>query len=68
MLSDLNKIDWNFVYQLDNVNTIWRYISDNLRNVFDKHAHEIEKRVKGRPYPWINNKLSDCLNKCDQIL
>ena len=68
MLSDLRRVDWDLLYKLENVNTAWKFISDNLRKFFNKHAPKIEKRVKGRPCPWITNEFADCMNKRDQLL
>ena len=68
MLSDLCRVDWDLLYKLENVNTTWKFISDNLRKNFKKHAPKIEKRVKGRLCPWTINEVADCLNKRDQLL
>ena len=68
MLSDLCRVDWNLLYKLENVKTTWKFISDNLRKNFNKHAPKIEKRVKGRLSPWITNEIADCMNKRNQLL
>ena len=46
MLSDFLRVGWDLLYKLENVNTAWEFIGDNLGKNFNKHAPKIEKRVK----------------------
>ena len=41
---------------------------DPRLEIFEKHAPPIEKRVKGRPCPWMNNELKTTLNRRDVLL
>ena len=58
MLSGLRTGDCDLLYKLENVNTAWKFITDNLRKKFNKHAPKIEKKSKRKTVP-LDNKW-DC--------
>ena len=68
----LNKsfenVNWNAVYQSDDINTCLRHFNETVQNVFDQHAPQLEKRVKGRKCPWITIELKRKMNNRDRVL
>ena len=46
MLSDLGRVDWDLLYKQDNVNTTWKFISNNLRKIFEKFLRSIHQKLK----------------------
>ena len=46
MLSDLGRVDWDLLYKQDNVNTAWKFISNNLRKIFEKFLRSIHQKFK----------------------
>ena len=46
MLSDLGRVDWDLLYKQDNVNTAWKFISNNLRKIFEKFLRSIHQKLK----------------------
>ena len=43
MLSDLRRVDWDLLYKLENVNTAWKFISDNLRKFLTNMHQKLKK-------------------------
>ena len=52
--SDVAKIDWSPVYDATDVDLAVQYFTSSLQLVFETHAPHIEKRVRGRPCPWLD--------------
>ena len=53
---DLITTNWSSVYNTRNV------------SIFQTHAPLINKRIKGRPCPWLNPALKNIMNSRDKIL
>ena len=45
-----------------------QYFTSSLQLVFETHAPHIEKRVKGRPCPWLDIDTKKLMNRRDQTL
>ena len=45
-----------------------QYFTSSLQLLFETHAPHIEKRVKGRPCPWLNIDTKKLMNRRDQTL
>lgn len=68
LVNDIRQIDWSYVYNSNEVNKSVEYLSTQLKNAFDKHAPLIEKRVRGKPCPWIDEPLKRQMNARDRLL
>ena len=66
--SDIAKIDWSPVYDVTNVDLAVQYFTSSLPLVLETHAPHIEKRGKGRPYPWLDIDAKKLMNRRDQTL
>ena len=65
---DVEKHDWNPLYNMTNVNDALNYFNDSLKTLFDKHALIISKKVKGKPSGWLNANVKKDMNTRDQLL
>ena len=68
MNDDFSKVNWLPVLTAKNVNDAVNIFNDIVRNIFDRHAPFINKRVKSRPCPWLDNSLKQKLNERDRVL
>ena len=69
LVNDANNIDWNPVYNNNfDVNAAVNYFTGQLKSLFDEHAPIIEKRVRGKPFEWIDESVKKELNKRDTLL
>ena len=68
MNKDFERVNWNLVLNSTNVNMAVNYFNNIVRQIFDKHAPHIIKRVKGHPCPWLNNDIKSEMNTRDQML
>jgi len=53
MCDEINNIDWQPLYECTNVNEAVGHLNTFLKAVFDRHAPPMEKRLRGKPCPWI---------------
>ncbi|MEO0686083.1 MAG: hypothetical protein AAFY76_13850, partial [Cyanobacteria bacterium J06649_11] len=68
MNEDFKQVNWLPVMTAPNVNIAVNIFNTIVKEIFDKHAPPIKKRVKGRPCPWMNNELKTTLKKRDVLL
>ena len=68
MNKDLESVNWDQVYNASNVNTALNFFNETVCRVFNKHAPIIEKRVKGRHCPWLNEEIKRVMNDRDKAL
>ena len=62
MQNELKAVDWNYLYQIEDVNKAWTYVQTILSSIFNSHAPVISKIVKGKPkriYPCHNKSSTD---------
>ena len=68
MNKDFKQVNRLPVMTAPNVNIAVNIFNTIAKKIFDKHAPPIEKRVKCRPCPWINDELKTALNRRDVLL
>lgn len=68
MNRDFEQVNWLPVLSLSNVNDAVNTFNGIVKDIFDKHAPIIQKRVKGRPCAWLNENLKSIINQRDQLL
>ena len=68
LCADLRKEKWEHFYRIQDANSAWKYLYDVLLRLFNVHAPLIEKRVKGRPCPWLSADVKAKMNDRDKLL
>ena len=68
MCEDISKIDWQPVYQANDVNIATNYFNSKLRKIFDTHAPIIEKRTERRPCKWLSKDIKKTMQNRDKQL
>ena len=66
--TELNNLDWGYVFSTVSVNSAWNFMKETLISTLERHAPEIEKRVKGKSSPWLNREIKKEMNHRDQLL
>jgi len=66
--NDISNVDWTPIYQLSSVESAVQMFTSTLQTIFDTHAPLIEKRIKGRPCPWLNADVKKKMNNREQLL
>ena len=66
--SDVAKIDWSPIYDATDVDLAVQFFTSSLQLVFETHVLHIEKRVRGRPCPWLDIDTKKLMNRRDQAL
>ena len=54
LVNEVSLIDWMPVYKAADINVALKYFNHKLKNLFDKHASILEKRVKSRSYKFVD--------------
>ena len=57
MNREFENVNWLPVIFAPDVNTAANIFNTIVRDIFDNHAPIINKRIKGRPCPWILGKF-----------
>ena len=66
--NDVKSIDWLPVYNnVSDPNKAADYLSTELKNTFDRHAPLVDKRVKGKPWEWLNDNIKSEMNIRDKL-
>ena len=65
MKKDVRNASWDSVYNSTNVNTALENFNSILKDIFDKHAPLIEKRIKGKSCPWLNDAIKKQMNAAE---
>lgn len=65
---ELSNETWDFVYNNKDPNIAWLNLKAFLQNVFNTHAPNVEKRVKGKTTPWITDEIKREMNQRDSLL
>jgi len=68
MKQHLHDADWSSVYETTNVNDSIKAFNEILETNFNEQAPIIEKKVKGRPCPWLTEPLKRAMNERDKML
>jgi hypothetical protein len=66
--SDLNKIEWEKALNPTadsniTVDGLWTNFKDIFLSVANDHAPLMEKRVRGKPNPWISGEIKTCIRE-----
>ena len=65
--SDEAKIDWSQKYDATNVESAV-YFTSSLQITFNNDAPQIEKRMKGKPCPWLDTDTKNVMNRCNKTM
>lgn len=68
MNEEFQQVNWYPVLTAPDVNIAVDIFNTIVKDIFDKHAPIIEKRIKGRPCPWMDDELKSIMNRRDQLL
>jgi hypothetical protein len=68
MCNEINDIDWHPLYESTNVNDAVDYFNTSVKAVFDRHAPPVERKLRGKPCPWITHETKRKMDRRDQIL
>ena len=68
MNRDFSKVNWLPILNETDVNIALNNFNEILTDIFNRHAKIIEKKVKGRKCPWIDNNIKKLMNERDQVL
>ena len=68
LADDLNRANWASVYKAKSVEKAINPFNGILNDAFDKHAPFINKKVKGRPCPWLDVNVKRSMNERDKFL
>ena len=68
MKENISKIDWGLIYQTRDVSSTLLYFCNQLKTVFKEHAPFVEKRVKGKNCPWLNQNVRKSMKERDKLL
>ena len=64
----LSAIDWSPVYSSNCVNNSWAFMKNAILSTIDHLALKIDKKIKGKPCPWLTADLKRNMNIRDQLL
>ena len=67
LVNEVSLIDWMPVYEANDLNVTLKYFNHRLKNLFDKHAPILEKRVKSRPSKWLTAELKIEMDNRDKL-
>lgn len=56
-LYDLQTIYWDYIYELDELDDIVDFFSDNVLCLFDIHAPQKTAKITKPPAPWLTDNL-----------
>ena len=68
MCNDIRNSNLHKIKDILSVNDAWILFRDTLTTIFQKHAPLIEKRVKGKPCPWLTDGIKRKMNDRDRLL
>ena len=59
---DLQSISWENTLEQTNVNEAWSAFKELFLNLLNKHARIMERNVRGRDLPWLNNAIKKAIH------
>ena len=66
--NDIKTADWSVVINATNAHRAVEFFNDILLNIFNLNAPFIEKKIKSRPCPWIDDATKVKMKERDQCL
>ena len=55
--NDWSTAPWDSAFVYDNINDVWNHWSEFYKDIIDKHAPIVKKRVHANQLPWINVQI-----------
>ena len=68
LIADVQNIDWENFYDIDDVNIAANIFTTCLKDIFDQHAPIKSKTHKGKPAAWLRTDLKKQMDNRDQLL
>ena len=68
MNEDFKNVNWQPIYDTSNVNVALTYFNKTVKAIFDHHAPQIIKKVRGKPCPWLNSDIRKSMISRDRML
>ena len=65
--AELSVVHWDIVYNTPDPDTAWNNLQQILSETINRHASLINKRVKGKPAPWLNADVKEIMNHRDKL-
>ena len=60
--AELSVVNWHIVYNTPDPDMAWNNLQQILFEAINQHAPLINKRVKGKPAPWLNADVKAAMN------
>ena len=64
---DLSSVSWDNLSECQDVDNAWLNFKTCFLHVADKHAPQIEKKVRGRNNPWLSNEIKKVMAERDHF-
>ena len=64
----LLNIDWNNLYQCDDVNTAWNIMLQNITTVIDEMCPLKRYKISQAKEPWVTNEILELIKDKDRLL
>ncbi|CAB3983501.1 Hypothetical predicted protein [Paramuricea clavata] len=68
MKEDFRRVNWQSLYTMNDVNKALEYFNYTVKAIFDRHAPQMVKKVRGKPCPWINSDIRKTMSSRDCML
>lgn len=65
---DLRKIQWQLIYEMQDINNMVSYFNENLLSIFDIHAPMKTARFTRPPAPWLTDNIKFMMTLRDKAL
>ena len=66
--NELSQCNWDTFYNCTDVNSAWGVMKSFLLTIIDRHAPFSERKIKGKPCPWMTNELKRGMINRDRLL
>ena len=66
--AEIKNIDWYPLFHLTNVNRAVEFLNTILSDIINRNIPYIERNIKGRPCPWIDEALRQQMDSRDKLL
>ena len=66
--NSLLNIDWNNLYQCDDVNTAWNIMLQNITTVIDEMCPLKRYKISQAKVPWVTNEILELIKNKDRLL
>ena len=64
----MSGCNWNLIFDSINVNDAWNSMKDIIKSCLDKIAPIENKRIRGKPCPWMTQELKQKMDERDILL